>query len=147
MTKLNLGSGMDESEGYVRLDCSPRAPVDVRGDMRALPFVDGAFEEVKAFHVLEHLEKRDHVQALNEAHRVLAPGGRIAVEVPVFPFPLAIADPTHLSFWHSMTFEYFCQGFGHDDHMTLYGIRPWKLIERKRYRDGEIIGVTMEKVA
>lgn len=145
--KLNLGSGFDGEEGFVRFDCSPHAPADVRGDIRALPFEDGAFSEIKAHHILEHIEKRDHVGVLNECHRVLAPGGTIEVEVPVFPFPLAIADPTHLSFWHSMTFDYFCQGHGHDDHMTLYGILPWKMTAvPKRIADGAIINVTLEKV-
>lgn len=146
--KLNIGAGFDNSEGYVRLDCSPYAPADVRGDIRALPFEDGSFDAIKAHHVLEHIEKRDHVAVLNECHRVLAPGGKIDIEVPVFPFPVSIADPTHLSLWHSMTFDYFCQGHGHDDHMTLYGILPWKMAARpKRYQDGEILGVILEKVA
>ena len=145
--KLNLGAGFDNAEGFVRLDCSPHAPADVRGDMCALPFGDCTFDEIKAHHVLEHIEKRDHVRALNECHRVLAPGGTIEVEVPVFPFPISIADPTHVSLWHSLSFDYFCQGRGHDEHMTLYGILPWKLVGTpKRMGDGEIVNVTMEKL-
>ena len=145
--KLNLGAGFDNAEGFVRFDCSPAAPADVRGDVGRLPFRNGSFEEIKAHHILEHIEKRDHVRALNECHRVLAPGGTIEVEVPVFPFPISIADPTHVSLWHSLSFDYFCQGRGHDEHMTLYGILPWKLVGTpKRMGDGEIVNVTMEKL-
>ncbi len=45
-----------------------------------LPFRNGSFSTVTMFHVLEHLA--DPMAALEAAHRVLAPGGRIVVQVP-----------------------------------------------------------------
>ena len=110
-----------------------------------LPFQDGSFAEIRAEHVLEHIEKRDHVRLLNECWRVMEDGGVLAVEVPVFPYEVAIADPTHVSFFVSRSFDYFCQGQGHDEHMALYGIKPWKLILRQRIGEGQLLQVEMEK--
>lgn len=50
-----------------------------------LPFADGSVEGVTALMVLEHTERPERVLA--EAHRVLAPGGKILVSVP-FAFPV-----------------------------------------------------------
>lgn len=47
---------------------------------RELPYEDGYFDRVLAIHVLEHLP--DLPGALDEVHRVLRPGGRLAVAIP-----------------------------------------------------------------
>ena len=43
-----------------------------------------------ATNVLEHLD--DHVAALRSAHRLLRPGGRVAIFVPAFPFAMSRFD-------------------------------------------------------
>lgn len=48
-----------------------------RADVYELPFGDESFEVVYAHQLLQHLA--DPVQALREAHRVLVPGGYVAV--------------------------------------------------------------------
>ncbi|MDX6513645.1 MAG: hypothetical protein QOE36_3149, partial [Gaiellaceae bacterium] len=52
----------------------------VLGDATALPFDDGAFDLVVAFHSLTDID--DMPRALREAARVLEPGGRLGVCVP-----------------------------------------------------------------
>lgn len=47
-----------------------------------LPFVDGSFDTVYLIYTLEHV--KDRVEALNEARRVLKPGGEVVVIVPGF---------------------------------------------------------------
>ena len=49
------------------------------GDLRQLPFADGAFTKAYALDVLEHLSREALEAMLREAHRVLAPGGRLFV--------------------------------------------------------------------
>lgn len=48
-------------------------------DCRALPFPDGSFAAVTAVHLLEHLPPEDAPLALQEAGRVLRPGGFLLV--------------------------------------------------------------------
>ncbi|MFN2451783.1 MAG: class I SAM-dependent methyltransferase [Candidatus Dormibacteria bacterium] len=58
----------------------PGELVTVRADARALPFEEASFEVVIAAEVLEHIA--DDGAAMAELHRVLRPGGTIAVTVP-----------------------------------------------------------------
>lgn len=56
------------------------ATVDLAlGDLRTLPFADGAFTKAWALDVLEHLSRSALDTMLGEAARVLAPGGRLFV--------------------------------------------------------------------
>jgi SAM-dependent methyltransferase len=49
------------------------------GDLRTLPFADGAFTKGYALDVLEHLSREGLAGVLREAARVLAPGGQLFV--------------------------------------------------------------------
>jgi SAM-dependent methyltransferase len=71
-----------------RLDWAARERVPARlveGDAQRLPFDDGSFDKVLMSEVLEHLP--DDRGALAEAHRVLRPGGILAISVPNATFP------------------------------------------------------------
>lgn len=54
----------------------------LQGSAFRLPFRHHSFDVVICAEVLEHL--RDYRSALNEMHRVLKPGGRLAISVPRF---------------------------------------------------------------
>jgi SAM-dependent methyltransferase len=69
-------SAMREA-GEVPLGARARA---VRGTAYDLPFADATFDRIIAAEVLEHLPRDD--RAMRELHRVLKPGGQIAVTVP-----------------------------------------------------------------
>jgi SAM-dependent methyltransferase len=76
-----------ESLGF----CKQRGfPLGVVSNGYALPFADAAFELVCLFDALEHIP--DEGRALAEVARVLAPGGRVAVSVPAYPFLFANND-------------------------------------------------------
>jgi len=134
---------MKRDDGYLAVDIA--GSPDVRCDARALPFSDGAFEEVRCHHLLEHIERRDLIAVMNGCHRVLKPGGIIDIEMPVFPFWTAMADPTHVTFLVPQTWDYFSDQAKYGDHMGLYGIHPWKLVGRRRLMDGQIMRVVMER--
>ena len=141
--KLDLGAGVKREEGYLAADIA--GSPHIRCDARALPFADGAFEEVRCWHLLEHLERRDLIPVMNECHRILRPGGMMDIEMPVFPFWTAMADPTHVSFYVPQTWDYFTDREKYGDHMALYGIRPWRLAMRRRLVDGQIMRVALQK--
>jgi len=44
---------------------------------------------------------------MNEAHRVLAPGGRLQAQIPVTDHRAWAQDPTHVSYWNENTMLYF----------------------------------------
>jgi SAM-dependent methyltransferase len=56
-----------------------------------LPFADGGLDTVLLLEVLEHLV--DDVAEIREIHRVLAPGGRLVLSVPVPPGEINENDP------------------------------------------------------
>jgi SAM-dependent methyltransferase len=68
------------------IDASPFFAVEARhradlalGDLRRLPFADGAFTKAYALDVFEHLSREALAQVLDETSRVLEPGGRLFV--------------------------------------------------------------------
>ncbi|NWG20475.1 MAG: class I SAM-dependent methyltransferase [Chloroflexi bacterium] len=56
----------------------------VRGMVQTLPFISEWFDLVTSFEVLYHRGVPDEAPALNEAWRVLRPGGRLLVRLPAF---------------------------------------------------------------
>lgn len=65
---------------YVSVDMFDPA-ADRAADLTALPFRDASFDFAICSHVLEHIE--DDRKAMAELFRVLAPGGRAVVMVPI----------------------------------------------------------------
>ena len=60
----------------------------LRADAFLLPFPDGAFEVVAAFHLIEHLPPPRVASFLKEARRVTASGGEVIVSTPNRSFRL-----------------------------------------------------------
>ena len=84
MNKLNLGCGEDYKEGYLNVDFHDHFKVDKVFNLNQFPypFEDSTFDEIKAFHVLEHLN--DPFTVMKELHRIIKPGGELHVKVPHF---------------------------------------------------------------
>ena len=75
-------TAIDSSKKAVEL-CRAAAPGArvLQADACELPFGQGEFDAVVAFHVLDHLAAADRDKAVAEIRRVLAPGGRVFVKV------------------------------------------------------------------
>jgi len=82
-----LDAGM---ERLLQARAAPTPALLMRSDALRLPFRDSAFDRVLGAEVLEHLP--DDTTALRELHRVLAPGGLLALSVPHEDYPL-LWDP------------------------------------------------------
>src|SRR3954447_9514317 len=83
MTKiLDVGCGINKTEGAIGLDNNPRTAADVIHDLADLPypFPDNEFDSVVANHVIEHVP--DVMAFVTELHRVVKPGGRIRLLTP-----------------------------------------------------------------
>jgi len=95
MPTLNLGCGVKRREDAVNLDISREVGADVVHDLNVVPwpFPDGAFDNVYAFDVLEHVD--DVVKTLEELHRVSRAAACVHITVPHFSSANAFTDVTH----------------------------------------------------
>lgn len=131
---LNLGCGttaLPNMDGIDIKDFKQKYICDI--DNENWPIPDGSYEGIHAWNILEHIRNKIHV--MNEAYRVLMPGGEIEIIVPDVgkKIELAVADPTHVSFWVRGTFtEYFC---GARPGGADYGMKKWELVECRHYNE------------
>jgi len=72
---------LDFSMGMLRAGIEEYRGPRLQGDARRLPFRAGALAGIWACASLHHLPRAHVTQALEDAHRTLAPGGRLAVSV------------------------------------------------------------------
>lgn len=152
--KIDLGGGTKPALDFVNMDPVHGKGAWLRkanerfasyspsvGEFRSWPASAGSCTYVRASHVLEHIPAgEDRLFVFNEAYRVLQPGGRFEIFVPVVHADSddfngsaavwrALADPTHVSsFVYPQSFQYFCEpphGIAPD---AEYGIRLWRWV-------------------
>lgn len=141
---LNLGCGADIRQapgpGWVVLNVDRVAHskhVDQIVDLNRLPWpwVSDSIWLVVAHSVLEHLAVPP-VAAMNECWRVLRPGGRLDLKLPLWNSPKAHQDPTHRWFvapgWLDSFDPETERGRAYGE---LYNILPWR-IEVQEARKG-----------
>lgn len=107
---LDCGCGLrpDYRDNVVNYEIVDYPTTDVLGVGQALPFVDGAFDAVFSFAVLEHVT--DPFRCAAELVRVLKPGGTLFAIVPFLqPFH---GYPDH---YYNMTSSGLRHLFAHDD--------------------------------
>lgn len=156
--RLDLGAGAEKAPGWIAVDVVPYFRPHIWGTMTNLPFADGSVDELLAAHVLEHFEPKDRIPVMNEMWRVLKPGGTVHIEVPLFPYWTAIADPTHVSMFVVQSFAYFttaesyrrtmgqAKSFGdYRDHQELYGIKVWEAQRAMRDQLGSVLALDLVK--
>lgn len=80
--RLNVGSGDDPLDYYTNLDCNPEKQPDVVAHVPPLPFADESLQEIWGCHFLEHLERKEVLEFLQECRRCLKPRGRLGLVVP-----------------------------------------------------------------
>jgi predicted SAM-dependent methyltransferase len=131
-TKLNLGCSDDHKQGYLNVDIAP--PADEIVDLAlAWPWEKSSIDEIYAHDVFEHIWT-GKIWVMNEAHRVLKPGGILDLTVPCVYLsdggvnPGAFADPTHRTYWTL-------------DDRYYYG-EKWNTPADERGRFGEAYGIT-----
>lgn len=133
--KLHLGCNDSIMPGYLNVDSTrpPNATDEnfLQWDLSALntmaphpdhdemlyvagwPWADSSVDEIVAHDVLEHIDNPGYpgskgiIWCLNEAHRVLKPGGKLDLWVPCLPGEAPFVDPTHVQVWTQSTRYYF----------------------------------------
>lgn len=102
LRQVDLCGAHDAPAGFEVLDqaVAPHPDLDARWPLR-----DDSVGVLRAYDAVEHL--RDPVHTMNEAYRVLAPGGFFFVHVPASNGLGAFCDPTHRSYWNRLSFRYY----------------------------------------
>lgn len=86
--------------------------VDLRLDLQDIALPSASVDVVILSHVLEHVD--NDVQSLRELYRVLVPGGRLFVQVPLSNAPQTVEDKLD-------TAAARLAHYGKTDHVRLYG--------------------------
>ena len=105
--RLNLGSYLYPIKGWHNVDIEKWDGVDEVVDLNRLPWPwsTGAFEEVGAIDIVEHLGKLTKVEIVEELARVTSPGGRVVVRVPCASHAWALASLQHAHAFQYNSFE------------------------------------------
>ena len=113
---LELGCGKVKAPGAIGVDVNFDATAaNVIADLnQPLPFQDNIFDEVRAIHLIEHMQ--DVMKTLAEIHRVSKPGGSISLITPHYTDHSSWRDPTHR--WHLSSFSFCYYG-------PMHGERHW----------------------
>jgi predicted SAM-dependent methyltransferase len=99
MLKINIGGGYKRYEGFLNLDHDPMSSPDYIVDLEhdKLPFEDSTIDEVKAYHILEHIGD-GFFHLLQELYRVCCDQAIIDIQVPHHRSEVWYGDPTHVRF-------------------------------------------------
>ncbi|MDA0893212.1 MAG: methyltransferase domain-containing protein [Proteobacteria bacterium] len=105
--RIDLGCGRRKKPGFIGIDKYSIVEPDIVCDVEIerLPFDDSSVDEIFSSHVFEHI--RDIQAVMNECHRVLAPAGRLTIQVPYWTSEGAFRDPTHVRFFTEKSFDYW----------------------------------------
>ncbi|MBL4771215.1 MAG: hypothetical protein JKY61_08755 [Planctomycetes bacterium] len=81
--RLHLGCGADRREGWLNVDVNPQFQPDMVAVAHDLPMLtDASCIEIESCHLFEHLTLTQARAALREWRRLLAPGGKLQLELP-----------------------------------------------------------------
>ncbi len=131
--------GLDLSESVIqRLKIWFPALQFVRGDIRRTGFPSGSFDAYLSWGTFEHFEDglRD---CLQEAHRVLQPGGWLFVSVPFDNWRLIVGEARSLDRWDS-TFD---RKAGYHRAQRFY---QWRLTRPELQRELELHGFRVHAI-
>jgi len=148
VVKLDLGCGKSKREGFTGVDSRPFDGVDVVADLTGpWPWADGEVEEIHASHFIEHLTAPQRIHFVNEAWRVLKPGGKATLIAPHWGSCRAYGDLTHQwppvsEFWfYYLSAEWRAANAPHNDGYTCdfsstwgYGLSPALAVRNEEFR-------------
>src|SRR4051794_15351138 len=113
---LDVGCGVNKYPGAIGIDRIRGTAADVLCDLDQIPypFADASFDQVRAVHVIEHVD--DVIRTVEEFHRLLRNGGTVYIATPHYTDFSSFCDPTHKWHLNSYSLRYFGQdnaGFGY----------------------------------
>lgn len=82
--RLQLACGSHALPGFINIDWRETPATDLLCDIRRLPFPEGSVTEIQCYHALEHFNRKEAERAVEHWASLLAPGGKLVLEVPDF---------------------------------------------------------------
>lgn len=112
MKILDLGCGVDKTEGAVGVDINLASSADIIHDLNTFPYPmpDNEFDLVICNDVMEHVG--DVIRTMEEIHRVAKNGALVRIRSPFASSKYLWLDPTHRRGFMSGSFDYFVEGTG-----------------------------------
>lgn len=132
--RLDIGGGEHPSPGSINMDIRDIPGVDIVHDVETYPWPipDACVDMLFASHVVEHINPShgNFLRWMNEAWRILKPGGQFCISYPYAGSPGFWQDPTHCNGCTERTWTYF-----DPFHMTqlyrVYSPLPWKIVSNE----------------
>ena len=128
--RLDLGCGLFKKDNFVGVDIFDFSNKYKKDEFicSMIPdiletFEDNSVEEVYASHFIEHIPQYLVINTFNEIYRILIPNGIFEIFVPPTTGRGAFCDPTHVSFWNDMSFQYYDKTWKFNELSESYGIR------------------------
>jgi predicted SAM-dependent methyltransferase len=105
MVILDFGCKKNKVKGAIGVDINSDSDADVIHDFekKPFPFPDNSADLIYAKHILEHLN--NPCILVQEAIRILKPGGNLIMEVPHFSNYVAYSDLEHKRYFSYFTFR------------------------------------------
>ena len=119
--RYDLACGQNVREGFVGVDLY--APGALQVDLRQpWPWDDNAVDELHCSHFIEHLTGEEQIHLMNEAHRVLKPGGKLTIITPWWNSVRYHQDPTHKKAFTDTSGLYYNKQWREANKLTHYPI-------------------------
>lgn len=136
---LDLGGGENPTPNSINMDIRDLPSVDIVHDIEQFPWPlpDNCIDLLTASHVVEHINpaRGNFLRWMDEAWRVLKPGGQFLISYPYAGSPGFWQDPTHINGCSEATWMYF-DPF-HSSHLYLvYRPRPFKIVSNEYHVNG-----------
>lgn len=89
IAKLQIGAGTHDLKGWLNTDFFPESREQIHLDAtEPFPFPDASFDLIFSEHVIEHVPLQGGINMIDEAFRILKPGGRLRISTPPLEFLL-----------------------------------------------------------
>lgn len=134
---LDVGCGSSKQAGWVGMDLRPCEGVDIVHDVTDLPwpFPPNYCLRILMSHIYEHIEPKYRFGVIDEAWRIMKPGGQLLLSAPHASSMGAHQDPSHYTCPNEVTFQYFDPTFGL---YNIYHPKPWKLVRNDWNLQGSV---------
>lgn len=149
---VDIGCGGNkQGKDWFGIDYRKMPGVDLVQDLEKFPWKvpSETFNTAVANHVIEHINPSHgiFISFMNEAWRILKPGGEFLIGAPYATSTGMFRDPTHVNFINEETWSYFDpeDQFYHGGLYHIYSPLPWRIKINTWHNTGNIEVVLVKR--